>query len=171
LDEQHLRTYRVPTWLAFLTGVASALILLASVVVHVLTFVPDCKFPWWVWSLHGAIFPPFFVFMYALTQQMPSAAELKHLNYFERITVSQQLFWRLLRRLHQATPRPLVGVFLLMLVYIFINFGLAFARSLQTGDVPLRGFSGHWMYFALIPFIYFFWTETALQEMPSSSET
>jgi hypothetical protein len=147
--------------------------LLASIVVHLLTFVPG--FPvamGHVWPLHIVLFIPFFAMIVRLKVLQPPG-------------MTQREYQRAVMRYVPARVRIVaVSAF----AYAILNFGVFFVQTSGGGPMQrdgryyranhgriiaeiseaeyhrlealeVRGFSGHWLVFYAIPMIFFAWVE------------
>jgi hypothetical protein len=147
--------------------------LLASIVVHLLTFVPGSPVAMGqVWPLHVLLFIPF-------------SAMVVRLKALQLPGMTQREYQRALTRYVPAPVRiAVIGAF----AYAMLNFGLFFMQASGGGPMQqdgryyranhgriiaeiseveyhrlealqVRGFSGHWLVFYAIPAIFFAWVE------------
>lgn len=150
-------------------GTLALLGFLASMTVHVLTFVPGFAVTMHspIWLLHVGIFPPFVALVFALRAEMKGVPPAEAKRHFLGLL-----------------PRWGKALFLVAFYYALVNFGLFMLRTggasaersgsgyvltshgrvvrhvtkeeaLENEAQTTRGFSGHWMAFYLLPALYF----------------
>lgn len=119
-----------------------------SIIVHSATFLDiDLirRFPWVMWLNFGmfVVFPPL---LFSTDNKIQNRDEI-----WQKIMASMPLWAKIM-----------MGVsFVYAFVYAFINLTLSIILSgsgnatLEDGRYLLRGFSGHWMIFYLIPALFF----------------
>ncbi len=158
-----------PRWLRRAVGLLAAAGFVASLVVHLLTFIPRATVSLhsWIWWLHVAVFPLVLALILASREGMKG---------LPRAEVN--------RRVLRTLPGCARVLLLLALCYAIVNFGLfmlntdgAVASRSGGGYVltvhgrvvrhvteeearrneaeTARGFSGHWMFFYLFPAAFF----------------
>ncbi|ANM30002.1 hypothetical protein ABI59_11115 [Acidobacteria bacterium Mor1] len=145
-------------------GLMATAIFCASLLAHVLTFLPSPPFLGWAWPLHVATFVPFGAMIFALPTRLSLSARKEGEGWLawnaRRQLDSQAAYIRLV-----ALVPPMVTVLAGMLTaYVFVaffaNLGLMATPDEAAQDqIGIRLFSGHWMIFSMMPAIYFMFVE------------
>jgi hypothetical protein len=143
-----------------LLGVLALVGFVISIIVHVATifgFVPSRPF----WLLHVGVFLVFVPMIPIWNRLVMSRLTGRSLVEAQR--AHGELFWQSLR----AVPIYVKTASLLCIAYYLAisSLGLAFGVA---GAPPARlicSFSGGWMFFYLIPMVFFFWVEPRAREI------
>ncbi|MCY2925996.1 MAG: hypothetical protein NT031_11260 [Planctomycetota bacterium] len=167
-------------------------LLLVNVVVHVLSYFPSSRITLSVtWPLHVAVFVPFLLLIidsYTLPGYPPRHPSETESAYMNRAGLQ----WNAdMMCVFKCMPPRILGAFLVVVVYVFITFLMMMAarpladhteekdghyfavnhsyRTEVTKDVrnlvevrPVRGFSALWIFFTLLPTVYFRYARPAL---------
>lgn len=163
-------------------GLVSGAVLVASLLVHLLTFVPSVAINMdYVWPLHVGAMASFLVMFVglihvqsALRKSTPQAAMAG-----SRLDVRREFN----RRVWEATPLPVKVLFPLAMLYVLYNFfssipagtpdlhdgvyvlhnhgtvvrEITLAEYEHFRTLTVRGFSGHWMLFSAVPLVFYTW--------------
>ncbi|MCA9536477.1 MAG: hypothetical protein KC593_22495 [Myxococcales bacterium] len=161
----------------------SGLVLGASLLVHLLTFVPSVAINMdFVWPLHVGAMASFLVMFVGLIHVQ--SALRKSTPQADSPSSRLEMRREFNRRVWEATPLPVKVLFPLAMLYVLYNF---FA-SIPAGGTPdlrdgvyvlhnhgtvvreitlaeyerfrtltVRGFSGHWMIFSAVPLVFYTW--------------
>ncbi len=171
--------------IAVIWGLASLLVFLSSVLAHCATFVPSLPISMaLVWPLHLASMVVFVVMVFSLVAQQMSLPKIQAEGWLANIRAKNQRSKEFQRRLIRLAPLPWRIVGGVLFAYVALNFVL-FMMLMQEGSprahkgqyflvkkgvkvrklsaeeyqrfraYEVRGFSGHWMFFSMIPMTYF----------------
>lgn len=186
--------------MAYIWGAFSFVMLVLSVAAHAYTFIPATTVSTGTWSflMFLGIVVAFGAMCIELSQRKDLFILPEPQSQTERGRHWNQKSRALMRQITNLTPRPVVVLFVLMTVYVFVNFAISFVRvegqpELRDG-VPIltnhgtirpitmdeyqvltayhvRDSSGHWMIFSLAPTIYFWIVRPRLQKADSTGAT
>jgi hypothetical protein len=174
-------------------GLIALVVFVTSALVHLLTFVPGAPISMhWTWPLHLAAMVVFGL-MFLQGPLLVGCALVNRGSFMQRLRDSQNRNRQMRAAVFSSVPRYLIVACIAMFAYAFINFGL-FATKMSDGSpaekngkyfleqhgkqireidqaefrrleaLEVRGFSGHWMLFSLVPAIYFFCVHGKVRE-------
>jgi hypothetical protein len=171
-------------------GTLSALIFGISLVVHILTIVPNSGISMdSTWYIHVAIFIPAGAAIVRLSFA-PRVLKTEDRSFFQRYADQYTKIFQFLRRLPQLMPKRFIVLGIILILYVLINFLLFLGHSWNGSPTEMngryylnnhgqyteiteqeykqyqayevRGFSGHWMFFSYFGLVYFLFVDRRL---------
>jgi hypothetical protein len=174
-------------------GLIALVVFVMSALVHLLTFVPGAPVSMhWTWPLHLAAMVVFGL-MCLQGPLLVGRALVNRGSFMQRLRESQNRDRKMRAAVFSSVPRYLIVACIAIFVYAMINLAL-FATKISDGSpvekngkffleqhgkqireidqaefrrleaLEVRGFSGHWMLFSLVPAVYFFCVHAKVRE-------
>ena len=163
----------------------SALVSLAAFCAHTASFSPTPIISMeQVWPIHVAIFIPFFGMIWAINSGQPEVERQFNEGWWGWSRRRNEEAQKHMRNLIKRCPSGVRIFSIVLFVYVFINFFTFMGETTQGSPTEkngkfyisnhgriireidekeylrlkayeVRGFSGHWMVFSYVPFVYF----------------